>query len=230
LFPYVYRFGQPIFDRLFSGCEVFPVSVSERLGEKFASPAGPQQRGGRRLERSSPVPVKIESHEGRTIFGPYRWVKFRYGDARVLAAIPGGMLSRMTIVDREYTDYRQIATTYGVTLDTEWPTGAFTAESDWYFRASGRGVPCGAGRRPRWLVTYASPQRRHTLIGGDDPEGKADGWLIAYEIDRDDKKTGRCLVIAGPWNRYTDDRLCAIRPKGDVTVEDLIAWLRSQQV
>jgi hypothetical protein len=53
----------------------FPVSVTERLGEKFVSPAGPQQPGGRRLERSSPVPVKIESPEGRTTFGPGRRVR-----------------------------------------------------------------------------------------------------------------------------------------------------------
>jgi len=54
--------------------EIPHLSVSERLGEKFVSPAGPQQRGGRCLERSSPVPVKIESPEGRTTFGPGRRV------------------------------------------------------------------------------------------------------------------------------------------------------------
>ena len=32
-----------------AGREVFPGSVSERLGKKFASPSGPQQRAGRCL-------------------------------------------------------------------------------------------------------------------------------------------------------------------------------------
>ena len=55
-----------------AGREVFPGSVSERLGKKFASPSGPQQRGGRclgveRFGRSESNALKAEQHSAGSV-------------------------------------------------------------------------------------------------------------------------------------------------------------------
>lgn len=129
------------------------------------------------------------------------------------------------IIDREYADYRNIAPIYGLDLDTDHPTGGFRFESDWYFDLAGRGLDPTFGMG-RWLVTYASPKQAR--LNGD-PDEVATGWLIAYAIDRHDAKTGRCVVIAGPWNSATDDRLQRQSPRqDDTTLDGLIDWLRTQ--
>ena len=134
-----------------------------------------------------------------------------------------------TIIDREYVDYRDIAPIYGLDLDTDHPTGGFQFESDWYFNLAGRGLNPGVGPGTgtgRWLVTYASPKQAR--LNGD-PDEFATGWLSAYAIDRHDAKTGRCVVIAGPWNSATDDRLQRQSPReDDTTLDGLIDWLRTQ--
>ncbi|GFG83264.1 hypothetical protein MPRG_65400 [Mycobacterium paragordonae] len=78
-------------------------------------------------------------------------------------------------------------------------------------------------RRSAWVGGW-SPA--HPGRGNDEPDY---GWLIAYAIDCHDAKTGRCVVIAGPWDSATDDRLqCASPPEDDTSLDGLIDWLRTQ--
>lgn len=127
-----------------------------------------------------------------------------------------------TVVDMEHADYRALARVLGLTLDTAGPTGGFTNERDWFYYAKGRGAPAGG----RWLVTLAYPDsmRSSVLLGPpDQPQG---GWLVAYEIDHDDKKTNRIIVLAGPWDLRTDGELHDRCRLVDPDLDDLVGWLR----
>src|SRR5437588_4913967 len=110
------------------------------------------------------------------------------------------------VVDREYPDYRELANVYGLPLDLKHPTSGFRYESDWYFHLSGRGLDPDLFTA-RWLVTFAS---RNDPDLARRPDAPPNGWLIAYAIDRNDTKTGRCVVLAGPWNTATDERLFSL--------------------
>ncbi|WP_396917949.1 helix-turn-helix transcriptional regulator [Mycolicibacterium sp.] len=132
----------------------------------------------------------------------------------------------LRIVDREYADYRELVQVYGLPLDTEHPTGGFRFESDWYFRLSGRDLDPDLGIG-RWLVTFAS--RNDPVGAARRPDAAPNGWLIAYAIDGDNRKTGRCVVLAGPWNKATEERLFPQRPtEAESSLDDVINWLRDQ--
>lgn len=133
----------------------------------------------------------------------------------------------MAIYAGDFPDYRVLAPLLGLRLDATSPTGGFKEESDWYYHVGGYGAPTGAGPRARWLVTYAASTR-----GAGDPDAPADGWLVAFYFNEHDEKTGRCLLLAGPWNRHKDSTLFnhQTRPTGpgnDVTIEQLLEWLRT---
>lgn len=73
------------------------------------------------------------------------------------------------------------------------PAGGAEAESDWGWRLRGPGRSGGAAGG--WLLTFAREDRR-----------APSGHLIAYEIDENDVKTGRCALLRSPWDADTDER------------------------
>ena len=69
------------------------------------------------------------------------------------------------------------------------------------------------------------------------PDTEADGWLVAFAIDPDGQRTGRCLVLAGPWTMQQDQRALhqaqaqvwwprRLEDEGQPDVEALAAWAR----
>lgn len=133
---------------------------------------------------------------------------------------------RSTIIDKEYSDYRGLAEELGLELNDGHPTGGLSRERDWFFNAQGRDVHPGG----RWLVTLAHSDPGGASLTDPDPEAPAAGWLIAYEIDPDDRKTNRAIVIAGPWNLHTDKTLFAECPLSDPDLDELVNWLRERGI
>lgn len=116
-----------------------------------------------------------------------------------------------TIIDKDYPDYRPLAAQLGLSLADGPPSGGFSHERDWFYNSSGRNVATGG----RWLVTLAHSDSDNVASTAPDPGAPATGWLIAYEIDRGDSKTGRVIVLAGPWTLHTDQVLHAECPLSD---------------
>lgn len=131
-----------------------------------------------------------------------------------------------TIIDKEYSDYRPLAGELGLPLAEGHPTGGFSRERDWFFNAKGRNVHPGG----RWLVTLAHAGTSDAASIDPDPKAPASGWLIAYEIDPDDRKTNRAIVLAGPWNLHTDKTLNGECPLSDPDLDDLLNWLRTRGI
>lgn len=129
---------------------------------------------------------------------------------------------RRTIIDEEYSDYRVLANELGLGLNDGHPTSGFSRERDWFFNAKGRNVHPGG----RWLVTLAHSDPAGVSLTDPDPEAPATGWLLAYEINPDDRKTNRVLVLAGPWNLHTDKALFAKCPLSDPDLDELMNWFR----
>lgn len=77
--------------------------------------------------------------------------------------------------------------------------GGFESEADWGYRLGGAGRPGGNGGG--WLLTFARGVRH--------PSPDEVGHLIAYDIDRHNKKTGQCVLLRSPWAEDDDDRSLA---------------------
>lgn len=133
---------------------------------------------------------------------------------------------RSTIIDKEYSDYQKLAEAIGLPLDDGHPTGGFSRERDWFYRSRGRDVAPGG----RWLVTLAFADTADATSLNPDPQTPASSWLIAYEIDSGDHKTGRTILLAGPWNLHTDKVLHAEYPLSDPDLDDLVSWLREREM
>ncbi|HIW67863.1 MAG TPA: hypothetical protein H9878_06985 [Candidatus Dietzia merdigallinarum] len=131
-----------------------------------------------------------------------------------------------TIIDKEFNDYRVMAEEFGIPLAPDRPTGGFSRERDWFFNAEGRDVH----PRGRWLVTLAHADTDDAASLHPDPQAPASGWLIAYEIDSDDRKTNRVIALAGPWTLHTDKVLHSECPLSDPDLDELLSWLRSRGV
>jgi hypothetical protein len=74
-----------------------------------------------------------------------------------------------------------------------------SVEADWgIYRGAGYGLP--GGRDGGWMVTFTSPSNTVASIDSTKP----DGYLIAYACDLPgpngvmNKRSGRCLLLAGP--------------------------------
>ena len=130
---------------------------------------------------------------------------------------------RSTIIDKEYSDYQKLAEAIGLPLDDGHPTGGFSRERDWFYRSRGRDVAPGG----LWLVTLAFADTADATSLSPDPQAPESGWLIAYEI-ASSAKTGRAILLAGPWNLYTDKVLYAECPLADPDLDDLVSWLRER--
>lgn len=100
---------------------------------------------------------------------------------------------------------------------------AFYRESDWRVGTQGR---------DRWLITFVYPETMRTGIAADWRQ-QPEGFLIGYEttFDRERRtstRTGRVLLIAGPWNHFhnkvLEDEAAAAGVLG--RVDRLVDWLR----
>lgn len=68
-------------------------------------------------------------------------------------------------------------------------------ERDWEYRVPGYGWPDSGSGNGGWL-----------LVTGCSPTGN-DAWLYAYEIDGDDRKTGRVAHFLFDWSISYDEKI-----------------------
>lgn len=91
-----------------------------------------------------------------------------------------------------FDNVHDLAATIGLKIREQTPHGpSFAFEADWGYRLRGQGQP--GGLRGGWLVTRAQQS-----------DWSADGHLIAYEIDAEDSRTGRCALLRSPWPQDVD--------------------------
>lgn len=121
-----------------------------------------------------------------------------------------------------FSTFDELATRIAVPRD---PRRGFERERDWgIMRGRGFGRRGDAEHDGGWLVTFAVGRTTHT------------GWLVAYEVDESNRRTGGCLLLAGPMTEDQDHQLLEeaqrepwyrSRPGGaDVDVElELAPWL-----
>ena len=82
---------------------------------------------------------------------------------------------------------------------------SFLGESDWCLDAVGGGLPPGHS----WLITYAHADPAAGAFAAiaseelDTPEASR-GWLVGIERTPENARTGRCVVLAGPWTPRQD--------------------------
>ena len=135
----------------------------------------------------------------------------------------GARSGRSTIIDKEFSNHRELAEAIGLPL-TEGHLGVgFSRERDWFFNSRGRNVTPGG----RWLVTLAFADTADATSLSPDPQAPESGWLIAHEI-ASSAKTGRAILLAGPWNLHTDKVLYAECPLADPDLDELANWLRER--
>lgn len=68
----------------------------------------------------------------------------------------------------------------------------FEHEADWSCYGTGYGVA------DRWLITS---------VGAGGLGSGSDRWLLAYEMDADNARTGRVVLVGGPISEEDDHRL-----------------------
>jgi len=138
----------------------------------------------------------------------------------------------------EFPDLQSLSTRLGLSLTDD---GDFASEADWgIYRGGGLGLFGEKDRRwlfestynGGWLVTLVGDGR---TCWADKCLCGAKSWLVAFAIDEQDQKTGRCLLLAGPWDHVRDRRLldeARQQPWWDsrtggarVNVEELVSWL-----
>lgn len=119
------------------------------------------------------------------------------GLCEVLACSPGDLLTRSTkgTSMQIFTSVDDLAEAIG--LEYEHGTGGgisgFGCEADWGWRVAGFGSGPRTANGGGWLVTFASASME-----------EEEGHLIAYEVDANDRRTGRSVLIRSPWTRERD--------------------------
>lgn len=87
------------------------------------------------------------------------------------------------------------------------PATTGCVESDWGApHMGGHGLP--GGPEGGWMVTFAYPPALmpNPITRDSDPDAGRHGWLIAHAVVKG-RRTGRSMVIAGPFNHADDHRL-----------------------
>lgn len=103
-----------------------------------------------------------------------------------------------------FENAQDLAAAIGLELDDRPPERpGFPAEADWGIRLSGQGQP-GGMHRGGWLVTRAQPW-----------PASEEGHLIAYEVNAQNARTGRCALLRTPWPYDLDNaELARVRASG----------------